>query len=608
MLRRLTIVLILAAPALYAQTSSPLSGILIGPERRVAEQRIATRDLESFAGIVPDGDGLVVVWTRFGSQRAEIRAMDVGPAGEPRYETSRELARGSFMDLGARASRTASGPIVVWTDTFELHGFAQRLGAERRSIGDGRFLRGFVCNDSRCLVMWRTRATILDGDGNIAADDIPLSLTNTLTAAAADPGGFLLAGTRNGEIVATRIDNRGARVFETILSGDFLYAPIAADFDGTSYAVAWSAGGRVRAATLSLDGSFGEPSRLIDTGQVVQQMIWDGSHHHLELVGMVPCPYFECSMPGSESTLQLDRDLAVLNEEPVPLTPPDIQSAPGPLALDHGTVYAGFQSIYGVLMGSRLDGAGAPIDRNLLSLGPQEQFPEDVIPSGDHDLVVWTERDALTQRGLLRAMRVTRDGVAIDSAPRTVGESDSSGRTWAARVGSDVLVALTGTREPSSAVIIHDDGSTSVPDVALPPLPILAVAGSDRSWLVLCGPNAAWVISRAGIDLTPQTLSISGTAAASDGTNFLVAGSGLNGVIATVVTSDGSVVVKDRPVLAGGLPVGVRSNGREYLIAARDTTRVMLQRVDAEGSPLGQPIEVPATGNSLINIAPFGRG
>jgi len=139
-------------------------------------------------------------------------------------------------------------------------------------------------------------------------------------------------------------------------------------------------------------------------------------------------------------------------------------------------------------------------------------------------------------------------------------------------------------------------------------LPILAVAGSDRSWLVLCGPNAAWVISRAGIDLTPQTLSISGTAAASDGTNFLVAGSGLNGVIATVVTSDGSVVVKDRPVLAGGLPVGVRSNGREYLIAARDTTRVMLQRVDAEGSPLGQPIEVPATGNSLINIAPFGRG
>src|SRR3989442_3064389 len=97
---RLAILFFLVSSAVYGQAVQIAPGLILGPERRVANQRISADPTGGqFAGLVPDGSDLLAVWLRHGHYAgatympSELRSVLLDASGQARPDTSRLLAQ-----------------------------------------------------------------------------------------------------------------------------------------------------------------------------------------------------------------------------------------------------------------------------------------------------------------------------------------------------------------------------------------------------------------------------------------------------------------------------------------------------------------------------------
>lgn len=623
-MKRLPFFILFVSSAIHAQIITLAPALQLGPERRVSQQRLAAYPSgEQIAGLVSDRSGFLAVWLRRGSysERSTIRAVFVDEIGRVHHETTRVLVEDVAIGA-ALAGRTAAGPLLVWSSGQTV--YAQRIGNETRLIGQGRYPRGLQCNESRCVVSWGSTATILDGDASVIRDDV--TVAGNLAPLAADPGGFLFAGFRDEEVVAIRLDNDGRRVFEAVANRPFSRPQrIAADFDGTRYVLTWTSVSSIWAASVALDGTMSAPTRPFDTGSTLEAITWNGWQHLLLLSisqGCFGIPGAIC--PTKLYTIRLDSGLVALDDELRPLMTQPGSSLAGALAAHDGVFYASFFYFGGqpgiALMASRLDPNGAALTTEAISLAPQQQRLSALLSVGNQHVAFWAEPDAANGKILLQSARVFRSGIVLDSDPHTLVAADKMSSMRAARVGSDVLVTWSeGEPWRSRSAIMHLDGSLTPSDPPHSDSSETAIAGSNTAWLVASAAKQASLISRAGVNLTPQPVSISdyyagAIASASDGQRFLVAFSQAGcggecevGTLLTLVNADGSIAFRDRKI-ADGLSFGVAVswNGHEYLVAtavAYPTPQLLLRRVDAYGNAIGTPTVISSSRANGLRIA-----
>lgn len=627
-MKRLPFLILFFSSAIHAQVITLAPGLQLGPERRVSQQRLAAYPSgEQIAGLVSDSSGFLAVWLRRGfySERPTIRAVSIDETGRVHHETTRVLVEG--VDIGAAlAGRTAAGPLLVWSSGQSI--YAQRIGNDARLIGQGQYPRGLQCNESRCVVSWGSTATILDGDASIIRDDVPVP--GNLAPLATDPGGFLFAGFRGEEVVAIRFDNEGQRAFEAVANRPFsLPQRIAADFDGTRYVLTWTSVSSIWAAGVSVDGTMSAPARPFDTGSTLEAIAWNGSQHLLLLSISQGCSGIPGAIcPTKLYTVRLDSSLLALDDELRPLITEPASYLGGVLAARNGIFYSSFHYFGGqpgiALMASRLDENGTAVTAEAISLAPQQQRLSALVSIGNQHVAFWAESDAANGKILLRSARVSRYGVVLDAEPHTLAAADKMGSINAARVGSDVLVTwFEGDPWRSRAAIMHLDDSLTPSDPPHYDSSQVSIAGSDTAWLVASAAKQASLISRAGVNLTPQPISISeyyagAIASASDGERFLLAfsragcGGECEGTFHTLINANGSVAVRDRRIADGlSFDVAVGWNGHEYLVATAvpyPTPQLLLRRVDTDGNAIGTPTVISTSRANGLRVASLREG
>ena len=615
---RLAILFSLVSSAVYGQAVQVAPGLILGPERRAAQQRISADPTgEQLAGLVPQGNELLAVWIRRGYYAgatyisSELRSVLLDATGRPRPETSRLLAEERRIDR-AFADRTNEGPLVVWTAGQKTYG--QRLGGTPHLIAEGRAARALQCNASRCVVTWdftlNVTFTIIDGDANVIRDSV--NAPSQLNIVASDPDGFLFAGFRGEEVVVARLDNDGRQLFEATADRPFSRPfEIAADFDGARYVVAWTSVAAIWASRLSISGAMSSPVRAFDNPYSLRAIAWNGTQHMALLSLTIPCLGFEGTIcPTTLYTLPIASTLSAAAQQMQPLATQGQWTLPAALIANGGNFYAGMQYRAGPpgesLLVSMIGADGSPSSREPISLAPQSQAGALIAAAGDHRVVFWIESDAANGKFLLLS---ARDDVLNFGDAHILAASANIGNLRVATVGSDIL-GIWPEGEPwrYRALILHSDGSTSPADAPSYDGFVASLAGSDNAWLFATTFKHATMISRAGVNLSPQPIHISdidsqSVAAASDGQHFLIASSGTSGTYMTMVNADGSIAFMDRRVATSNTSrLSLSWNGSEYLLGTEET----LQRIDANGNLRGDVLLL--TQSSFLTFVPLRSG
>ncbi|HEY8184320.1 MAG TPA: hypothetical protein VII32_18900 [Thermoanaerobaculia bacterium] len=613
---RLSLLLFLVSSAVYGQAVEIAPGLILGPERRVAEFRVsASPNGEQLAGLVPEGTDLLAVWIRRGYYAggsftyipSALRSVLIDANGRPRPETSRLLVEERWIDR-AFADRTDAGAVVVWSAGSKTYG--ERIGGTPHLIADGRLAGGLKCSASRCAISWdasfSSTFTIIDSESNVIRDSIDAPQLNVV---AADPNGFLFAGVRGEQVVAARVDNAGQQLFEVSADRPF-FRPleIAADFDGNRYLVAWTSVSSLWASTLSTNGTMSSPARVFDNPHALQAIAWNGSQHLALLSLTNPCGGYEGTIcPTTLYTLPIDSNLSAKALQIQPLTTQGNAMLPAALIANSGSFYAamGYNTNQRTapLLLSRIAADGSPASREPISLAPQSQSGAVIAAAGDHHVVFWEEFDAANGKSLLLYSR--DDGVSRGDTHILAGQA-TIGDFRVATVGSDILVVWPED-VPSRyrALIMHPDGSTSPADA--PPYTnawVTTLAGSETAWLFASGKRAT-LISRAGVNLAPQSIQFSDidsqtVAAASDGEHFLIVSSGGKGMNMTLVNADGSIAFMDRKLFdINPSRLSLSWNGHEYMVGVGSA----LQRLDSNGNPLGNVLVL--TEANVVSYVPL---
>jgi hypothetical protein len=412
--------------------------------------------------------------------------------------------------------------------------------------------------------------------------------------------------------VTARFDNDGRELFEVSADRPF-FRPleIAADFDGNRYVVAWTSVAALWASTLSISGAMSSPVRAFDNPHSLLAIAWNGSHHLALLALISPCGGYEGTIcPTTLYTLPIDANLSAMAPQIQPLATRGDWTLPAAVVANGENFYVGmeYSSNQGTptLLLSRIGADGSPASREPISLAPQSQAFASIAAAGDHHVIFWIESDAANGKFLLVSARddgLDAGEVHVISTPAAIGN------VQVATVGSDIL-AVWPEGEPwrYRALIMHPDGSAMPADA--PPYDRFAasLAGSESAWLFASAGKRGTLISRAGLNLAPQSIHISDVdaqtvAAASDGQRFLIVFAGSSGTYMTMVNADGSIAFMDRKVFSiNASPVSVIWNGREYMVG----TGSARQRLDSNGNLRGDAFDLSPA--SFVTFVPLHAG
>jgi hypothetical protein len=649
-------------PALLLASSSVFADV------RVAPFRVGATDLnETVVGVIPRGDGFAAITRRAAATPdglTTLRYTPISPSGTPLAASARRLVAAPNIDAAA-VSESGGQTTLLWDERTTI--FAASVSSsgelgERHVIGKTSFSQplDIGCNATRCLATWIDTsnptwvrdAAMTDRTGAPVVR-VPVPADISVADIVADPSGFLILGWgfQASQLTgrAVRIDMNGATRFDVPLPSPY---DLAADFDGTSYAVVWSDLAsettlrQQHAAKLALDGTVSPSVAIGIPSELGAAIAWNGSEHvvafsHEESETPVAIP--ESGIPSTLFVERLDAALAPIGL-PVRIAADGLSNLVRGIAWNGKAHYVGWDRLHvgdasfgvpaqarGVLVGTHAD----PGVQASIAVGPMSQRSPALASSRGVHLAAWIETDHETQISTLFAARIGRGGNRIDSVPITV----ATGRRLAlannhaiAAIEGDFLItwAQSDERVPplnlaARAAIIRSGLSgvelvTLSTQLATPSTPRVASNGS--SWLVASGSPllAAQRVTRSGFAAGAAVVvgRVSQFDVASDGDRFAILRSyfecedpaGCPHFRFTSFNGDGGVRVAEVPVAPVLLnPFALAGDARGYTFFGTSlNTRPVVMNFDRDAVRTSPPLEFGTGFVDSPAIAPLGDG
>jgi hypothetical protein len=637
MMRRLLLVLALATS--------------VAADVRIAPFRIGVTDLnEVSVGVLARDDGFGAITLRhspFSRQPSTLRYTPADVSGQLIPSAAIDLVAAPNLQ-SARVAPAGRGALLTWTIDDALYvaslssdlrvGSPLRLGPTTGSQ--------LACNDSRCLVTWsdaftgQTKGLMTDLSGN---ELLRIDLRSSPSQIVTDPAGFLLVGYDG----VSRIDATGAVTFSVPLPPR-TYAVIGGDFDGAEYVLVLLVndalfGNTNLIATLGLQGRFSTPVPLDLPRSDRALLLWNGQEHFLVLNAVINT-FGTPFVPGAGSIVPSASPSNVFVARLSPALdflsrPIQITSGVEPklildvvwngvfydLAYDDGvsSYYANGETHFPINVArlALLSPQSGIVSDQSVSIGPLSQKSPVLATNGNLRLAVWLEHGASEQTTLLRAERITSDGVRLDDTPIALDVAPDIvfSRKAVAAIGGDFLVVFSENQRPA-AMLVHADGRHE--RVALPYVAgsVPQVVSNGRSWLIASGQSlgiGVVRVSQSGGVLTPSVENI-GPAnlfdLASDGDHFAVLGSLLGSAICSSCLQtdlqifDADFTRVDKRVVFGDIGTSplITGNASGYVILSR-TDAIVGRRLSRDGDLLSPPVRLPIRGSAL-DILPYAGG
>lgn len=586
--------------ALLLVTVSLSAGVVVGPEHPVAPPAYGTAYGGQYVEtIVSDGRDFLAVWNDRTPGRAGIYASPVSERLDARSESPRPIARGELQAV--HAVWTGSGYLVVWYDQGKI--VLARLDRKGELRSDPVVLAtnnvvpaAMAWNGRHALIVTvgpsSTPATaiLIDETGRMARDDIAIPNRRSFSAvsAAAAGGVFFVAwseltGSR-GSVQLVRISDDGTvaapQTVARDVPGHVGTVSLAQGIDRVGLAYLYYYDGSSVLAMHTVEASGGAVSAAVEarvktnTAQAVRTSNEFAAGYltgeaQLELV-MVSFSGSELGRtpvapaPGADLRLASNGRTVVAIWRDYRLSPPGERSN---------------MQIYGIALDGTALAATSGVEP--IALSAVAQAGPVIAPAGDQALVVWKDLTQ-TNHGDVVAVRI-----------------DAAGN----RLGAPVVLAPLGALRWSTVTAVFTGRVWIVAWDA----PRVIGTNSQRTYVMMTriAPDGT-LLDREPVEVAAASV----PTLASNGEVTVLALAVGAGPAVMRFTPDGRPI-DAAPILtgAGGLPMSIATNGREFLLAwtsgsdwwqfpAPNRRDVQAIRLAATGLPMDSvPFDVATSAN-----------
>jgi len=222
-----------------------------------------------------------------------------------------------------------------------------------------------------------------------------------------------------------------------------------------------------------------------------------------------------------------------------------------------------------------------------------------VVFLGNAYLVYWNELvpDGVSSVRLL-AVRISRDGILLDSIPRVLAGRGSFGAYSAASNGNRTVILVRGTGVAALIIVLDRDGNVVAGPKTFTNFGVTSamVASNGRGFLIAWSLDAIYgtFLDDAGNVIAPEKVTLSRGriyAMASDGDGYVVlAGDGGNPSVAQHVSGAGELLERSAvPLQQFQFAPGFAFAAGSYLLLATDSQAhtIGIRRLDRTGKPAG---------------------
>jgi len=255
---------------------------------------------------------------------------------------------------------------------------------------------------------------------------------------------------------------------------------------------------------------------------------------------------------------------------------------------------------------ARMNASGEILDLDIRIANTSNSLGQvNVVFLGNAYLVYWNELvpDGVSSVRLL-AVRISRDGILLDSIPRVLAGRGSFGAYSAASNGNRTVILVRGTGVAALIIVLDRDGNVVAGPETFTNFGVTSamVASNGRGFLIAWALDAIYgtLLDDAGNVIAPEKVTLARGriyAVASDGDGYVVlAGDGGNPSVAQHVSGAGELLERSAVPMQQYIPGFVFAAGSYVLMDADlQAHTVGVRRLDRTGKPAGDYVPLVQT-------------